>query len=142
MTASPALHPAPHRHARSLGALWFGLSGAPLLWSVQLMANYALVAHACFPSSIPLATPLFGGLWTLVLVISLVAAAVSLAAGATAWRSWRSTEAERPGGHEHLLETGAGRTRFMALAGMLVSGLFLIGVIMNTIPLFLVPPCG
>ena len=90
----------------------------------------------------PRATPFFGGLWTLVLVVSLAALAVAAAAGGTAWRSWRTTRAERPGGPEHLLESGAGRTRFMALAGLLLSGLFFLGVMMAAIPLFLVPPCG
>jgi hypothetical protein len=142
MSAPFPVHPAPGRHAVSPGALWFGLFGAPAAWSVQLMANYALTAHGCFPGSEPRATPYFGGLSTLVLVISAAALAVAAAAGGAAWRSWRTTRAEHPGGHEHLLETGAGRTRFMALAGLLLSGLFLLGVVMAAIPLFLVPPCG
>jgi len=141
MTASSAPHPASERQAVSPGALWFGLFGAPAAWSLQLMVSYALTAHGCFPVSEPLAAPFFGGLWALDLVVSLAAVAAAAAAGATAWRSWRVTRGERPGGPEHL-ESGWGRTHFMALAGTLVSGLFFLGVIMAGIPLFLVSPCG
>jgi hypothetical protein len=141
MTAHPAAHPAPAGHRVALGALWFGLFGAPLVWSIQLMLNYGLVAYSCFPGSEPRSTPLFGGLRTTVLIAGVVALAIALAAGVTAWRSWRATRHEHPGGQEYLLEAGEGRTRFMALAGMLVSGLFVLGVIMNAIPLFIVPLC-
>jgi hypothetical protein len=141
MTAHPAAHPAPAGHTVALGALWFGLFGAPIVWSLQLMLGYGLVAYACFPGSEPRAVPMFGGLRSMVALVSVVALAVALAAGATAWRSWRATRREHPGDQEALLEVGEGRTRFMALAGMLVSGLFVLGVIMNTIPLFIMPLC-
>ena len=142
MSASVPVHPTPGRHAVSAGALWFGLFGAPAAWSMQLMVNYALTAHGCYPGSEPRATPDFGGLSTLVLVISVAALTVAAAAGGAAWRSWRASRTEHPGDHAYPLETGAGRTRFMALAGLLLSGLFLLGVVMATIPLFFVPPCG
>lgn len=128
MSGSFAIHPPPRGHAVSSGALWFGLFGAPAAWSLQLMANYALTAHGCFPAFAPRAAPTFGGLWMVVLLISVAAFGLAIAAGAIAWRSWRTPSTER--------------TRFMALAGMLLSGLFLIGVVMAGIPLFLIPACG
>lgn len=142
MTVATAAHPAPARHTVALAALWFGLFGAPAAWSVQLMANYALVAHGCFPSAEPRSTPVFGGLWTVALVVSIVALLVAAAAFLVARRSWLSTREEHHGDREALLEVGEGRTRFMAYAGMLVSALFVLGVIMATIPLFILSPCG
>lgn len=142
--AAPApapAHPAPAAHGVARAALWFGLFGAPLVWSLQLLVNYALVAHACYPRSEPRATPVFGGLWTFTLVASLVALAVALGAGGTAWRSWRISRHEHRGDAGESLEVGEGRTRFMALAGMLMSGIFLLGIVMAAIPLFLVTPC-
>jgi hypothetical protein len=136
-----AAHPAPAGHTLPLGALWFGLFGAPAAWSIQLMLGYGLVAYSCFPGSEPRATPTFGGLRSMVAFVSVAALAISLAAGGTAWRSWHATRREHPGDEEALLEVGEGRTRFMALAGMLVSGLFVLGVIMNAIPLFIMPLC-
>jgi hypothetical protein len=123
-------------------ALWFGLFGAPAMWSLQLVTNSAFVSHSCFPKSVPLATPITGSLWGVVLLTSIVAAVVAAAAGATAWRSWRRTQEEHHGGHETLLEVGEGRTRFMAVAGLLLSTIFLFGIVMNALPLFLLPPCG
>lgn len=123
-------------------ALWFGLFGAPAAWSLQLLVNYALVAHACFPKSEPLAAPVVGGLQAIVLGAGFAALAIALAAEATAWRSWRASRHESRGGHGGLLEVGEGRTGFMALGGVLVSGVFLLGIVMNAIPLFLVSPCG
>jgi len=46
------------------------------------------------------------------------------------------------GTHDALLEDGTGRIRFMAYAGMLVSGLFLLALIMSAMPLFIVPACS
>jgi hypothetical protein len=135
MSGSFAIRSAPRGHVVSSGALWFGLFGAPAAWSLQLMVNYALTAHGCFPAAAPRAAPTFGGLWMVVLIISVAALGLAVAAGATAWRSWRTTSTEHPGGHEQ-------RTRFMALAGMLLSGLFLIGVVMAGIPPLLRPACG
>jgi heme/copper-type cytochrome/quinol oxidase subunit 2 len=142
MTAAPAMHPAPAAHTIGLGALWFGLFGAPLAWSAQLLLNYGLVAHACFPASIPRTAPMFDALWVVVLIASLAAAIVAVLALSTAIRGWRRTREEHPGGHEALLERGEGRTRFMAIAGILLSTIFLFGIVMNTLPLFLVSPCG
>ena len=142
MTASTTTHPAPAEHAVTLGALWFGLFGAPVAWSLQLLFNYALVSHSCFPATDPRSVPTLGGLWTVVLVASVVAAAIALAAAATAWRSWRLTREEHHGDEGALLDAGEGRTRFMVAAGMLLSAIFLFGIVMNALPLLLVQPCG
>lgn len=142
MPARSPAHPATAAHAVGLGALWFGVFGAPLVWSLQLLLGYSLVAHSCFPGAEPRATPVIGGLWSILLVVSVGAAVVALAAGGTAWRSWRMTRQEHRGDHGELLEVAEGRTRFMALAGMLLSSLFLLGIVLNALPLFLVPACG
>ena len=67
---------------------------------------------------------------------------VAFLAGGSAWRSWRATQHEHEGGHEALLEAGAGRRRFMAFAGMLLSAVFVLGIIMNVVPLLMLRPCG
>lgn len=134
--------PAPSAGPIPTAALWFGLFGAPALWSLQLVTNAALVSHSCFPKSEPLATPVAGSMWGVALLASIVAAVIAAGAGATAWRSWQRTREEHHGGEETLLEVGEGRTRFMAVAGMLLSTVFLFGIVMNALPLFLVPPCG
>ena len=67
MSAPAAVHPAPAVRALTPAALWFGLFGAPVAWSLQLLASYALVAHGCYPDAEPMAMPVVPGLRTLVL---------------------------------------------------------------------------
>lgn len=144
-------HPAPARDRVPLAALWFGVFGAPAAWTVQVLVNLALASHACFPRLFPLAAPVTGGLRGIVVGVSLVAIAVSAAAAVVAWGTWRRTRDEHQQGsgraREHssgaaLLETGEGRTRFMALAGVLTGVTFLLVTILNTAAIFLVSPCG
>jgi hypothetical protein len=142
MSAPAAIHPGPAERAVTPTALWFGLFGAPAAWSLQLLASYALVAHGCYPDAEPMTTPVVPDLRTLVLGTGMAALAVALLAGGSAWRSWRATQQEREGGHEALLEAGEGRTRFMALAGMLLGAVFALGIVMNVVPLLLLRPCG
>jgi hypothetical protein len=140
MTATT--HPAPRRHTVGLGALWFGLLGAPAAWSVQELASYAVVAHACFPSWQPYALPTIPGTWTIAVVVSLLMIAVALAGVVTAWRSWGRTEPRTVRSGFHQAEVGEGRTQFMAFSGLLVSGMVLYTMVLNFLMLFLVPPCG
>ena len=86
-----ATHPAPARHAVGLGALWFGLFGAPVAWSIQELASFAVVSHSCYPSWQPLTVPSIAGAWTIALVIYLATLALGIAAAGTAWRAWRRT---------------------------------------------------
>jgi hypothetical protein len=142
MSVPAAVHPAPAVRAVTPAALWFGLFGAPVVWSLQLLASYALVAHGCYPDAEPMTMPVVPGLRTLVLGTGAVALAVALLAGGSAWRSWRATGHEHEGGHEGPLEAGEGRMRFMALAGMLLSAVFVLGIVMNVVPLLFLRPCG
>ncbi len=137
-------HPAPARYAVPASLLWFGLFGAPLLWSVQELVGYATTAHRCYPASVPLSGTSPGGAWVLALAVTILALLVSLAAGGTALHAWRRSAHERAAGDEEasLLEVGEGRTRFMAFGGLLLSGLFLIAVIFSGIGLLFVSRCG
>jgi hypothetical protein len=131
-------HPAPHRGRVGLAALLFGIAAAPAAWNAQLLFSVALSGHACYPRNKLLAAPLWSGLWSILLAISVLA----IVGGLVAWRSWRRTRKERPGSAHHLLESGDGRTRFMAMCGILTSVLFLVALVFGTAALFLVPLCG
>ena len=142
-------HPAPSRGHTSLGALWFGLFAAPAAWSVQTLVNLPLASHGCFPRLFPLATPALG-VRGIAFAVSLGALVVCLAALVTSWRSWRGTSeedqrqsgaAEGKGQAQALLETGEGRTRFMAFAGVLTSLTFLVVSAVHAAAVFMVWPC-
>jgi hypothetical protein len=145
-------HPAPDRHRVTPSALWFGLLGAPAAWSVQTLVDLPVSAHACFPRIFPLAAPATGALRGILFVVSLAAIIVSVAALRAAVLGWQATREEHQSGtgkggrHDRgtaLAETGEGRTRFMAAAGVLASLTFLFVNLAQTAVVFLVvPPCG
>lgn len=132
---------APRHTTRSRWLLWFGLFGGPAAWSIQLLVNYPLAAHSCYPRNVPLSEPTFGGLWTTLIAVNAIMLLITLAAGAAAMASWRGARDSATGPHDMVLESGAGRVRNMAYAGMLFSGLFLIALLMSALPLFVVPMC-
>ena len=144
-------HPAPQRGNVPLWTLWFGFLGAPLGWTVQSLANTALASHGCYPQLYPLHSPITGGLRGILFAVSVVAIAIGAAALAMSWSTWRRTRGEhqeksgnssRQHGHgTAALETGEGRTRFMALSGVLTSVVFLLVILAHTVVVFTVLPC-
>jgi hypothetical protein len=132
-------HPAPHRHRVGLLALGFGLVGAPLAWNIELLVGTALSGHQCYPRYLPLAVPLWTGTGAVLLAMSLVALALGVAATLVSWRCWMRTRDEKPAGAAF---GGNGRTRFLALSGLLTSGLFLVALVFTIAAVVLVPLCS
>lgn len=118
-------------------ALGFGILGAPLAWNVELLVGSALSGYQCFPRYVLLAAPGWTGTWGLLLLMSLIAIIVAIAATLVSWRSWRRTCDEKPGS----VHSGDGRTRFMAMCGLLCSGLFMIALLFTLAAIVLVPVC-
>lgn len=135
-------HPSPHRHRVHRWAVWFGLLGAPLAWSLQEFVNVSLAGHACYPHDVPLATPLWPHLSAISVLVEAVAVVIGIAAGLVAFANWRKSRHEKPGDAHQLLGNGDGRTRFIAMAGIMTSLLFLIGIALAALNLVGVPPCG
>ena len=139
---SLAHHPAPHRH-RVSGAMWFcSVFGAPISAGVELVVDYALVGHACYPGIEPLASPVagFGWTWIGVLAIHLAAIALSIGAALLSYRMWRLTGPAR--GHAHqLIEKGEGRNRFLGIIGMAFGAMFFMISAAETIAMALVHLC-
>jgi hypothetical protein len=137
----PAEHPAPHRAKASVASLWVGLMLAPGAWFVQLVVDTTLLSNACAPRD----TPLTGALpWLMPIVLGVDAAALlaTVFAALVAWRNWRRTVAEKPGDGHQLLASGDGRTRFMAMAGLLVCGLIGIAIVYIGACHAALPECG
>ena len=152
MARSEAGHPAPARGSVATWTLWFGFLGAPLGWTLQTLANTAVASHGCYPQLFPLAEPITGGMRGILFVISIVAIIAGVAALAVSFSTWRRTSSEHQeksgaaarqhGESSAALETGEGRTRFMALSGVLTSIVFLIVILAHTAAVFVVIPCG
>jgi hypothetical protein len=106
--------------------LWFGFLGGAIAWLLHLFIGYLLVGYACH-----------FGLTFLIHIVSVVLLGVSLLSGWVSYRSWqdlgRSTEDEGEG--------VIGRSRWMALSGMVAGGWFAVVIVAQWIPVFMLPPC-
>lgn len=129
-------HPAPRRGIVPLPTLWFGIFGAPIAWALQLIVDYSLVAHYCYPRDVPLDTPPFGALRVTGILVSVALVLIGVAALLTAVHSWGKARHGHDREHHELLEVGEGRARFMAFGGVLLSAMFLFALLMTALPLF------
>lgn len=134
-------HPAPARHAVSSGRLFFGFFGGPAAWSIQLLAGYTLVEWRCAPRLPGAPVPPLGPTGTALLLVGAAAIGVALTALVVAFSIWRSSAREVHGGVVHALDAGEGRTRFMALAGVAMSALFLVACVVTLAAALLLPAC-
>ena len=107
-------------------SLWAGLLAGPMAMLTQLEVNYALVLWACS-----------AGRERALHLVALLALILTIAGGLLSWRNWRRAGATWE-------DEGAGvipRSRFMALVGVLISGLTALVVIAQWIPIFIYGPC-
>jgi uncharacterized membrane protein YidH (DUF202 family) len=110
----------------NLFGLWIGILGAPLVWLAHLELNYSLSAGACR-----------SGQKSALLLGTLIALVLSLAAAFAAWRAWRSTEAATATEQDN----PTSRSRFMALAGLGVSALMVLLVTVSFLPIAVLEVC-
>jgi hypothetical protein len=134
-------HPAPERDKASLRSLSFSLAAPPLAWSVQSILGYGLSSEACYPGDTPRTLPLFAGLWDLLLWINGAALVVGVLGISIAYRNWCATRRETGGDPEHLIERGEGRTRFLAMCGLLLGAGFVVATVFTSVTLLLSPLC-
>jgi hypothetical protein len=112
--------------AREIRALWAGLLLAPAAFLLNLEVAYALVPAACSAGS-----------RLRVHLVHLLCLLIAAAGGFTAWQAWRSSGEIWPGEEGGRL----GRSRFMAGLGLLLSGLFVLVILAQWIPSFVLNPC-
>jgi hypothetical protein len=123
--------------------LLFGFLGGPIFWSLHLLIMQVLVASACSTGSQGFYHFTIGGVagWEIILLlVTFLLILLTLAAGLTAFRAWRRS-------HVGLGVTGAaggalGRSGWLALAGVLLSTLFLLGIVAAGVPIFWLSGCG
>jgi hypothetical protein len=117
-------------------ALNYAVFAAPLAWMTQLVFNYALAAHACFPHDIPLQAPVWGGLFWVLIAIDLIAVAIAglgfvMALGQ--WTAWRGAD---------MRHVGQRRNRYIAQWAILTSALFSIAIVFTIVMVFIEPVCN
>lgn len=138
---APLTHPSPDRPV-SRAMLAFGIVAAPAAWAVQLIASYLFATGACYPKDVPLSAPQGAAVWWIMMAISLVAPIFAGVTLVLAAGSFRRAERHRDASATTMEnEQGLGRTRFLALCGLLTSGGFLIVILLTTAAFFLLPLC-
>lgn len=136
-------HPAPARDEISLWALFFGLLAGPAGWIAQHLLVYGLAGYACYPQGFQLTAPAhnWSSLRPVLIAITGLGLALTAAGAWVAWRCWREVKDEAAGDHPDLLEVGAGRSRFLAMSGLLVSALFAAVILFEGVMLVGSPLC-
>lgn len=115
-------------------ALWFGVLGGPVAWSTQLIVNYSLEEwFACAPSATARGEVLGLQVPTAALIVSGTLAMIAVAAGAVSYLGYRRIRAN---GDEVTT-----RIRWMALAGIMNSVLYLIVILASFGPPLLLDVC-
>lgn len=130
------------QHGRRPGiyAMLFGLFGAVAVWFLQTEFGETLVAQVCFRHDAASLTPQ----WLLPAVSAATAFAllIGIAGVGVAWRNWRVTRNVCASVAQHALDTSKGRQHFLAMAGFLLSLLFLVGLVAAGLAVLLVSPCS
>jgi hypothetical protein len=134
-------HPAPQRGRTDQTVLWLTVIAAPLAWAARLLINYSIAGQHCLGAADIGERALPHGRLTTILLIDLVAALIAAAAGYAARQRWLETQSEKGGGAHRLVHSGEGRTRFLAMCGMLTSALFGLAIIIDAIGAMIGPPC-
>ncbi len=135
------VHPSPHRDRVPAWRTWVGSVGAPLAWFIQLAIDTCVGSNACYALAAPRTQPL----WAIVPIMSVVDILAIVAAVVAVWFSWgnwRASAQERPGHAHHLIESGDGRMRFMAMGAMISAGMVLLAMIYGGVSHALVAGCG
>jgi hypothetical protein len=106
--------------------LWAAVLTGPTVWFLSLLTNFALAPWACALGWKPAE-----------FAVAAVALAITVAAGLISWKVWRGAGLEMPG------ETGGAvaRDRSLALAGVLLNGMFALVIIAQAIPNIVLGAC-
>lgn len=129
--------PQPSYEPVSLWQLWSPLAAGPVLWSVHLVASYALVSIACRWGL--LQSELLGitGLRLVLLVFTVIAALVVFYAGFLAYGNWRDIRDNERDGEP--LENN--RHLFMVYSALILNGLFFAILLVSLVPIMYLNLC-
>jgi hypothetical protein len=109
-----------------VGLLWVGLLAGPIAWAVQLLVVFSMAAWVCD-----------GGPAWLTHLVSLLCLLAATGGAYLAWRDWRTVG----GWPESEDAVDLGRTRLMAVLGMMGGALFGFVILAQWIAV-MVLPCG
>ncbi len=133
MGPSPDAHDISRSETIGSWMLWYGVLGAPLAWLTQLVVNYSLEEwFSCSPSVTEVGEVLGMSVRTAGLIVTLATGLVAVGAGVASVSCFRRTE----GGDER-----SSRPRWMAIAGIMNSVLYLLFIVLGVVPTLILNLC-
>ncbi len=140
-------------------ALWFGLLGGAAAWAVQFLAGYLISEGSCVAAAGAVNGGSLSGSSLSVLLVSLAAFVVAVLAALAGRRVWLKggEEAARAGPVGEALQGGESRrharhpepqpephggSRWVGLAGFMLSGVFAFVIVVQVLPLFIGGGCA
>ena len=106
--------------------IWWALVAGPLAWTFDLGLSYALTQHSCST-----------GHYYLLHVITVVCAGIALSGLACAWSAHTSLPPEATEQGRRPLD----RTYFQVLFGLVFSLAFVVAIIAEAVPRWILSPC-
>ena len=125
-------HPAPHRDRVSTPAMLAALLLAPCAFSMQVIGSYVVAAETCSAGSDPKA---------FLVAINVLALLAAAAGFLIALSLWRRTRAEKAGDVHQAVQSGDGRTRFLALFALCTSTIFFAAVSLDMVAIAMLGKC-
>lgn len=135
-------HPAPHRARVPVVWLLAGLAIPPGAWIVEMLVGVGIASNACpLTTGSPARQGGFGGEALVLIGITSLCLVAAVASGLMSRRHWLAVRHEKDDSEHSHLTLGEGRTRFVALAGMLTAGTFGIAILFSLLEPLVIPLC-
>ena len=134
-------HPAPAREQVSTFWLLAGFAIPPAAWIVEMLLGTGIASNAC-PLTGGLRHPAaFVGEGKLLVAITAVCLAAAIASGLMSRHHWLQVRHEKNDSEHSHLTIGEGRTRFLALAGMVNAATFATAILFSLLEPIVIPFC-
>ena len=114
---------------RNSKTLWFGMFASPVIWSLHLLIGYIISEAACMTNLLGFRILGFGALLVVLVGLTLLAMGGVIWNAWWSYRSWRFYQKESP--EEEFPLQAYDRDEFLALSGLLLSGIFFGSLEMN-----------
>jgi hypothetical protein len=134
-------HPAPLREVIAPGLLAVAVLAAPVAWSLEVLVNLSVTGLACYPKDQPLASPLVTWPGAVLTGVQIVVFAIGIAGAIAAAICWRRVRRESQGDANTLVAIGAGRTRFLAMCGIMLTTIFLVAMVFTATAFAMIRLC-
>src|SRR4051794_15307628 len=118
--------------------LWFGFAGAAAAWVAHGFFSVVLSAQACEDGGGSWGVLPAAGVRLALAALTLALFGIALYAGVVSLGNWRRLSHDR----QILHAEASGREQFLALGGILVSSIFVVGIFWGGLPLILLDVCN